>query len=581
MIILRPYQEAAVAHVGARWREGVRRIAVVLPTGGGKTVLAARIVAGAAAKGKRALFLAHRREIVAQAWAKLVEAGVPEDQCGVIMADGRITHPQTRAPVNAKRPGAAVQVASVQTLAKRARPQADVVFVDEVHHAAASTWSELIEHYRERGALIVGLTATPERADGKGLGALFDEMHVATTPGELMRAGYLVEPEVYAASELADLSTVRVERGDYAQGALERAVDRPKLVGNLVAHYLRLGAGRRGIAFAAGVAHSQHLTEAFRAAGVAAEHLDGTTPREERDAILGRLREGVTRVVCNVGVLTEGFDEPSVKVVAVARPTKSLALWLQMAGRGLRPWQDTPALLLDHAGGYQAHGLPQDDRVWSLEGRTAKSSGGGGGPRACPECRRVVPVGAVECPACGYVWPARKVAELEEVEGELARVTAERAEEAARERLRREVNRRVGRIADSWRSVGHGRDEAFTAINRALYREFRKSRTKMTSTELAKVAAYLESGEFDRAHAIPPPPVRPPEPIDMELVEVPELPAPALALPAEVLPDELVPVAPTRGRTVAEVLAEHHLLALADEHRAKDAARTGRVTWEL
>jgi superfamily II DNA or RNA helicase len=366
------------------------------------TILAARFIVGAAAKGRRALFIVHRREIIAQAWGKIVEAGVAESDCGVIMGDGKITHPVTRKLFDARRPGARVQVASVQTLAARATrdtegkivatswPAADLVFVDEAHHASSRTWSEILEHYRAAGATIIGLTATPERADGRGLDEHFDELHLVATPAELMDAGYLVRPRIFTSDRAPDLKGIAVRAGDYAPGELAAACDRPTLVGDIVAHYQRHGGGQRAVVFAAGVEHSRHLTEAFRAAGIAAEHLDGKTPTEERDAILTRLREGTTRVVSNVGVLTEGWDEPLVGCVILARPTKSLGLYLQMAGRGLRPAEGKSAALLDHAGCVEQHLAPWTPRDWSLAGKAKRGGATGGASplKRCPSSSR-------------------------------------------------------------------------------------------------------------------------------------------------------------------------------------------------
>ena len=289
---LRPYQQAAIDALRARVSAGVRRIVVVAPTGSGKTTIAAHLIARALERGSRALFMAHRRELIGQAYSRLADLGVPEAQLGVMMgADPR------------RRPGAPVQVASVDTLRNRAKPRADVVFVDECHRSLSKTIRDISACYPD--AIHIGLTATPFRADGSGLGDVYDDLLLVASPRQLIDDGHLVEPRVFTvpANALPDLSAVRVKRGDYDQRALAEAVDSKTLVGNLVEHWMRHARDVRTVAFAVSVAHSRHIAEQFKAAGIAAEHLDGDTPTGERDAMLARLESGETRVVANCGVL--------------------------------------------------------------------------------------------------------------------------------------------------------------------------------------------------------------------------------------------------------------------------------------
>lgn len=425
-LVPRDYQLEGIAAARRILSEGVNALLLVLATGGGKTALAASVGNGAVAKGKRCLFIAPRREIIAQAFWKFVEAGVAENDLGIIMGDGRIPHAITRAPYVARRPMAPVQVASIQTLANRRLPPADVVFIDEAHHATSKTYQAVIDHYLALGAKIVGLTATPCRGDGKGLKA-FERLHVIATFAQLAAKGFLLIPRVFTTPTPPDLTKVKVTSGgDYDPEALAALMDQRELVGDTVRHYQRLGAGRRAVIFAASVEHSRHLTEAFRDAGIAAAHVDGKTKTAERDAILGALRAGELSVVANYGVLTEGWDEPLVSYVALCRPTRSLALYLQMAGRGLRPGPGKPdALLVDHAGCVYRHGFPQDDREWSLEGRKAR---GAPSVRTCKQCYAALPAGTLVCPECGYEFPAEDrepAAELTTREDELAETDPE------------------------------------------------------------------------------------------------------------------------------------------------------------
>jgi DNA repair protein RadD len=405
---LRPYQESAIARVRALVRGGARRILVVASTGAGKTVCFAHISAAAAHRGNSVLIIAHRRELIHQTYRKLCEAGLPEAMVGVLMAtDAR------------RRPTAPVQVASVDTLRYRPKPAAHIVIVDEAHRELAKSYADVRALYPD--ALHLGFTATPFRADNRGLGEFYEELVVVASVRELIDQGYLVEPRVFTVpeGELPDLRGVRTRGGDYDQGALGIAVDQQRLVGNIVEHWQKHAAGVRTVAFAVSVVHSKHIVERFVQAGVSSEHLDGATPTHERDAILARLDRGETLVVSNCSVLAEGWDQPSVKCAILARPTKSTGLYLQQAGRILRPWNDTRAVILDHAGCAREHGLPQDDREYSLESKPRqKRTLCIDLSRTCENCLAVLPIQTRTCPECGHVLAPEREAP-NEIAGDL------------------------------------------------------------------------------------------------------------------------------------------------------------------
>jgi len=419
---LRPYQADTVARVSAAIEGGRRRVLVTAPTGAGKTVIVAAIVAQSVAQRQRVVFLAHRRELISQASRKLHAAGVEH---GILL------------PGYPMRPTESVQVASIATLHARAirtdtieLPPADLVIVDEAHHARARTYRRLLEAYPN--AAVIGLTATPCRGDGRGLGGIFDVLIECQDVATLTAAGYLVPAQIYAPSQ-PDLAGVRVERGDYVERQLAERVDTAQLVGDIVEHWLRLAERRRTVVFATGVGHSVHLRDEFRRAGVLAEHIDGSTPIEERDAILGLLAAGNVEIVSNAMVLTEGWDQPEVSCLVLARPTRSLGLYRQMVGRVLRPAAGkTDALILDHAGAVFAHGFPEDPITWTLredrraenKAHTARGSYRAPALATCPECKAVRYEGH-PCPVCHW-RPQPKPAIVDVLDGELGRLVRNR-----------------------------------------------------------------------------------------------------------------------------------------------------------
>ena len=327
------------------------------PTGSGKTIIASAIIKSAAALGKSIVVLAHTREIVGQTSRKLHALDVRH---GILAAE------LTRGSYHS------VQVASVQTFYSRVvrrkiiePPAADLLFVDECHHIRARTWMEILGMYPDTP--MIGLTATPCRGDGRGLGEIFDELIECPQVPELIKAGYLVGTKTFAPPPL-DLRGVAVQAGDYVVNQLGARMNTDELVGDVVTNWLKHANGLKTIVFAVNVGHSRHLADSFVEAGIAAEHVDGSTPSAERDRILVRLASGTTTVVCNCRVLTEGFDLPDIQCLILARPTRQLGRYRQMVGRGLRPAEGKSTLtVLDHSGAIYTHGPVEDIVEWTLE----------------------------------------------------------------------------------------------------------------------------------------------------------------------------------------------------------------------
>lgn len=419
---IRPYQEQAISRVAERGRAGMRRLILHSPCGSGKTIMAAEMIRRVRQDlEKRVLFLAPRRELVSQCVAKLEAIGL---RTGIIMA-GEIPDQ-----------GAEVQVACIPTLHTRGvrlgkidLPPADFVVHDESHLSLAESHVHLLEHYADQGAFVLGLTATPARGDGKGLGIFWEEIVPGPTVSSLVAEGFLV-PQRYYAPAKPDLAGIKIRNGDYAEDQLQDRMDTPKLVGDVVTNWLRIAAGKRTVVFASGVQHSIHLRDQFREAGVVAEHLDGTTPTEERKAILARMASGETTVLCNCFVLTYGWDCPSTECAVIARPTKSLVLYLQMAGRALRPAPGKgEALIIDHAGIVDEHGFLDEEFPWSLDGKEKirdriereKKAKKEWKPITCPACSFVFK-SSDHCPKCGW-RPAERKAEWQDVvDGDLHEV---------------------------------------------------------------------------------------------------------------------------------------------------------------
>ena len=329
------------------------------------TIIAAHIIHSALAKKRRVLFLAHRRELIDQCADKLRALGLLD--YNVILP----RHPQ------ANNPTSQMHIASIQTLIRRELPPADLIIIDEAHHAAARQYQSLLSNYPN--SYVLGLTATPERLDGKGLGDIFNVLlEVATVP-QLIDTGFLVKPTCYAPSkEITDklngeLSRIRISKGDYDEKSLGELMDNNYLVGDILEHHNRLALSRKTIIFASSISHSQHIIEKFRLSGLQAAHIDGTMRTSDRERILNDWKTNGLDIVSNCQILTEGFDYPELSCCVLARPTKSLSLYLQMPGRVMRIANGkNDAIILDHAGNIAEHGVPHAERIWTLEGSAKK-----------------------------------------------------------------------------------------------------------------------------------------------------------------------------------------------------------------
>ena len=388
-LTLRDYQVDAVDRIRAAYADA-RRVLYVLPTGGGKRIVFSHILASAASRGKRVLVLCHRQEIFEQAEVSLaladVEYGKIAPGCG-----------ETAAPV---------QIAMVATLAQSKRLERwagrfDFVVVDETHHAVSPTWARVLAS--QPGAKVLGVTATPERLDGRGLAEQFDTLVIGPSTADLIRTKWLAPPVVFEPiAGGPDMSGARIRAGDYAIED-QRAAVGSVVIGAAVDEYARICPGVPSVAFCVDVAHSQAVAQRFREAGWRATHLDGETAASARRNAIAGLGNGGLDVICNCGLISEGVDVLSIGAAILLRPTASLALYLQQVGRALRPAPGKErALILDFSGNCARHGLPDEPRTWSLDSKPVKQRERGDGPRVrrCKACGALNRASAHSCISC-------------------------------------------------------------------------------------------------------------------------------------------------------------------------------------
>jgi len=370
MIDLRPYQNDLVDNIRSAFTRS-RRVLAVAPTGAGKTVVFSYITKHAEAKGNSIIVTAHRSEIVDQISASLTRFGVTH---------GRIQPKRAMILANC-------HVAMVQTLGNRLDkiPAPRLLVVDEAHHAVSPTYTRILEAWPN--TKVLGVTATPKRLDGRGLGKWFDEMVLGPTPGELIKGGFLARYQYLAPPSDLDLSSVKSRAGDFAIDAIAEAVEKSTIMGDMVEHYRQYLDGKPAIAFCVTVAHAELVAQKFRDAGYRAASVDGTMDKETRAERMASIGDGRLHVLTSCELISEGVDIPVVSGAILLRPTQSLAMDLQQVGRVLRPKPDgSDAVILDHVGNVKRHGLPDAERIWTLDDKQKKDN-----PKTttCDRCYRV------------------------------------------------------------------------------------------------------------------------------------------------------------------------------------------------
>lgn len=459
---LRPHQVNALeylkASTGRAIREGRRaRLMLKLSTGAGKTVIAAAIVKGARAKGKRVLFIVDAISLIDQTVEEFMAEGVIE--IGVIQAQ----HPLE----DWSRP---VQIASVQTLRRRDKmPPADIVIIDEAH--CQDAWLiKIMQSETWANVPFIGLSATPW---SKGLGLLYDELICPITMQELIAKEYLCPFRVFAAAH-PDLSGVKTAHGDYNQEQLAEVMAEGNLVADIVTTWLRLGDARPTFCFAVDRAHAKAIQRRFEAAGVGCGYIDAYTEVDERKAIRAQLDRGEIKIVCNVGCLTKGVDW-AIGCIILARPTKSEMLYVQMVGRGLRVNDGIPdCIILDHADNTSRMGFVTDLDLARMtmctkqKGERKAQERDVPLPKECPSCHYLKPPKSRTCPSCGF--QAEPQSKVGEADGELFEVTRGAAKASADEKRRWYAELSWIRLEHQWQKgwLAHAYKEKFGVWPRGM-----------------------------------------------------------------------------------------------------------------
>lgn len=393
MISLRPYQQKIVDDARFLFTKRHRSVLCVCATGGGKSYIFMDMCVRAAQKG-RVLILAHRIELIEQHEENFLKNGVPLDN---------------------------IVIASVQSVYLHPEKYRDIYMVvaDECHLFKARTFEAVLQSFRDGGSFIVGFTATPVRLSGESLRSIFDTMVVGPGTRELIEMGCLA-PYDYLCPATADISQLKKRAGDYAVEDIEQIMD-GTIYGKAVEEYKHHGADRQGVAFCCSIEHSKALAQQFRDAGIPAEHMDGEVPKKQRHEIMERFRAGEIRVLCNVNLISEGLSVDGISVVMLLRPTLSLALYLQQVGRGLRYEPGKVCTILDFVGNVHKHGLPDEEREWSLDAalrhRKEFNEDGSLTLRVCDFCYKCYEAPARHCPFCQteYTPKPRELQMMEQV----------------------------------------------------------------------------------------------------------------------------------------------------------------------
>lgn len=371
-IELREYQRELINNIRRSIRTGNKSIVAVLGCGGGKSVIQAEIARSATAKGNLVLFLVHRKELCEQITNTFTRQGVDMKICSVSM---------------------------VQTVSRRIDniPEPSLIITDEAHHSTANTYRKIYDKFPD--TIRLGFTATPIRLNHGGLGEVYEDLITSVSTKWLIDNHYLA-PYKYYSVKLADTSGLHIRSGDYKADEVACLMQNKEIYGETVTQWERLAKGRKTIVYCASVEASRMTADEFSNVGYTSYSLDGTTSENERRDVMEQFRKGQIQILCNCDLFGEGLDVPDCECVVLLRPTQSLTLYIQQSMRSMRYMPDKTAIIIDHVGNCYLHGLPDDDRKWTLESKikqenTVKI-------RECPNCYGVYSPTLSKCPYCQY-----------------------------------------------------------------------------------------------------------------------------------------------------------------------------------
>lgn len=392
---LREYQQKLIDDVFKAFDNGFSAPCIVLPCGGGKSVIVAEIAKIYTINCKKVLFLVHRKELCEQIFSTFSRWGVNMEYC---------------------------QIAMVQTAVKRLKSMQapDLIITDENHHSLASSYKHIYEHFPN--AKRVGVTATPERINGSGLADVNDKLIIGVTAKWLIENKYLAPYDYYAPG--IKMPKFRIRNGDFVQSEVANFFQSNKTIyGDVIKHYRRLADGKQAICYLPTVEFSKKTALEFCRMGITSAHIDGTTNKSERDAIIEKFRNGEIKILCNVDIISEGFDVPDCECVILLRPTKSLILYTQQAMRCMRYKPEKRAIIIDHVNNIDRFGFPDTDREWLLEGHPHKKKDNLEMPlKICKNCYAAVPISTRKCPLCDYEFEF-ETKETEHINTELVKIS--------------------------------------------------------------------------------------------------------------------------------------------------------------
>lgn len=370
MVTLRPYQQQLIDDVRASVRGGNDSVVAVLGCGGGKSVIQGSIAKSSTDKDNRVLFLVHRKELCQQIANTFNSLGVDMSLCDVSM---------------------------VQTVSRRLGnlPDYDLIITDEAHHSTARTYTKIYEHYSH--VVRLGFTATPVRLNKGGLGEVYSDLVTSVSTQWLIENHYLA-PYKYYSVKLADTSGLHTVAGEFKQDEVAELMQNSEIYGDTVKQWKRLAEGKKTIVYCASVEAAKMTAERFSSEGYHSIAIDGKTPQSERERAMREFREGEVRILCNCELFGEGLDVPDCECVVLLRPTQSLTLFIQQSMRSMRYMPNKTAIIIDHVGNCYRHGLPDDEREWSLEPKHKQENIVK--IRECKNCFAVYPPTKPKCPYC-------------------------------------------------------------------------------------------------------------------------------------------------------------------------------------